>query len=242
VLLLLFDYNLFNNAYGRTKYLNKENRFSIPMSRVHLACLITITIVLLSLIGNTALYRFQGQKAVAQGTVNSTNILSKDFNATTANNFLAYANSDHGIRIEYPANWKPNEHPYGDKFIVDFTSTLKNSSDVFPATITVSIETLKQIIPLDVYTNAIVAKAKQSLPGFQLIDSNATMLAGIPAHKIVYTFESADPAIQLPFKSMNVWTIKEGKTYNFSYTQTRSQYIKYLPVLGHMISSFKTIK
>jgi hypothetical protein len=67
-------------------------------------------------------------------------------------------------------------------------------------------------------------------------------LAGIPAHKIVYTFESADPAIQLPFKSMNVWTIKEGKTYNFSYTQTRSQYIKYLPVLEHMISSFKTIK
>ncbi|HET7389789.1 MAG TPA: DcrB-related protein, partial [Nitrososphaeraceae archaeon] len=115
-------------------------------------------------------------------------------------------------------------------------------SDVAPATFTASVETLKKNISLDNYTNANLAKAKQSLPHFQLIDSNATILAGIPAHKIVYTFVSPDPAIQIPFKSMNIWTIKQGKAYNISYTQARSQYNKYLEVIEHMINSFRIIK
>ncbi|HEY6884578.1 MAG TPA: PsbP-related protein [Nitrososphaeraceae archaeon] len=209
------------------------------MSRVRLTFFITTTIVLLSLIGNTALYTVQQQKAVAQSTVNSTGAPS---NATTANNFLVYSNPNHGIKIDYPANWKLDEHPYTDKFIALLTSTLKNSSDVAPATFTASVETLKKNISLDNYTNANLAKAKQSLPHFQLIDSNATILAGIPAHKIVYTFVSPDPAIQIPFKSMNIWTIKQGKAYNISYTQTRSQYDKYLGVIEHMINSFSIIK
>jgi eukaryotic-like serine/threonine-protein kinase len=209
------------------------------MSRVRLTFFITTTIVLLSLIGNTALYTVQQQKAVAQSTVNSTGAPS---NATTANNFLVYSNPNHGIKIDYPANWKLDEHPYTDKFIALLTSTLKNSSDVAPATFTASVETLKKNISLDNYTNANLAKAKQSLPHFQLIDSNATILAGIPAHKIVYTFVSPDPAIQIPFKSMNIWTIKQGKAYNISYTQTRSQYNKYLGVIEHMINSFSIIK
>lgn len=209
------------------------------MSRVRLAFFITTTIVLLSLIGNTALYTVQQQKAVAQSTVNSTGAPS---NATTPNNFLVYSNPNHGIRIDYPANWKLDEHPYTDKFIALLTSTLKNNSDVSPATFTVSVETLKKNVSLDNYTNANLAKAKQSLPRFQVIDSNATILAGIPAHKIVYTFVSPDPAIQIPFKSMNIWTIKQGKAYNISYTQARSQYNKYLEVIEHMINSFRIIK
>jgi eukaryotic-like serine/threonine-protein kinase len=210
------------------------------MSTVRVAFFITITIVLLPLIGNTVLYAFQQQKAVAQSTVSNTGAPSNAFNAT--NNFLVYTNPNHGIGIDYPANWKLDEHPYTDKFIAYLTSTLKNSSDVSPATFTASVETLKKNISLDNYTNANLAKAKQSLPRFQLIDSNATILAGIPAHKIVYTFASPDPNIQIPFKSLNIWTIKQGKAYNISYTEARSQYMKYLGVIEHMINSFRIIK
>lgn len=211
------------------------------MSTIRLSFFITITTVLLSLIGNTALSTFQRQKALAQSTVNSTDMPS-NANATTANSFLVYANPNHGIRMDYPANWKLDEHPYADKFVAHLTSTLKNSSDVSPATFTVSVETLKKNISLDNYTNANLVKAKQSLPRFQLIESNATTLAGIPAHKIVYTFLSPDPAIQIPFTSMNIWTIKQGKAYNISYTQARSQFTKYLEVTEHMINSFTIIK
>ena len=206
------------------------------MSTIRLSFFITITIVLLSLIGNTTLSTFQRQKALAQSTVSSTHAPS-NADATTV-----YSNPDHGIKINYPANWKLDEHHYTDKFIAHLTSTLKNSSDVSPATFTVSVETLKKNISLDNYTNANLAKAKQSLPHFQLIESNATTLAGIPAHKIVYTFLSPDPTIQIPFESMNIWTIKHGKAYNISYTQARSQYNKYLEVTEHMINSFSIIK
>ena len=211
------------------------------MSTIRLSFFITITTVLLSLIGNTALSTFQQQKALTQSTVKITDMPS-NANATTANNFLVYTNPNHGIRIDYPANWKLDEHPYADKFVAHLTSTLKNSSDVSPATFTVSVETLKKNISLDNYTNANLAKAKQSLPHFQLIESNATTLAGIPAHKIVYTFLSPDPAIQIPFESMNIWTLKHGKAYNISYTQARSQFTKYLEVTEHMINSFTIIK
>ena len=211
------------------------------MSTIRLSFFITITTVLLSLIGNIALSTFQQQKALAQSTVKSTD-MSSNANATTANKFLVYTNPNQGIRIDYPANWKLDEHPYADKFVAYLTSTLKNSSDVSPATFTVSVETLKKNISLDNYTNTNLAKAKQSLPRFQLIESNATTLAGIPAHKIVYTFLSPDPAIQIPFTSMNIWTIKQGKAYNISYTQARSQFAKYLEVTEHMINSFTIIK
>jgi hypothetical protein len=173
--------------------------------------------------------------------VNSTDAPS-NADATAANNFLVYTNPDHGIRIDYPANWKLDEHPYTDKFIAHLTSALKNSSDVSPATFTVSVETLKKNISLDNYTNTNLAKAKESLPRFQLIESNASTLAGIPAHKIVYTFLSPDPAIQITFKSMNIWAIKHGKVYNISYTQVRSQFTKYLEVTEHMINSFTITK
>ena len=211
------------------------------MPTIRLSFFITITTVLLSLIGNTALSTFQLQKALAQSTANSTDMPS-NANATTANNFLVYTNPNHGIRIDYPANWKLDEHPYADKFVAHLTSTLKNSSDVSPATFTVSVEILKKNISLGNYTNANLAKAKQSLPRFQIIESNTTTLAGIPAHKIVYTFLSPDPAIQIPFTSMNIWTIKQGNAYNISYTEARSQYIKYLEVTEHMINSFTIIK
>ena len=214
----------------------------MSMSTVRLAFFITITIILLSIIGNTVSYTFQRQKAAAQSTVYSTGVPSNVFNATTANNFVVYTNPDHRIRIDYPSNWKLDEHPYANKFIAYISSILKNSSDVFPATITVSVETLKKNISLDNYTNANLAQAKQSLPRFQLIDSNATIMAGIPAHKIVYTFASPDPNVQVPFKSLNIWTIKHDKAYNISYTQTRSQYMKYLGVIEHMINSFRIIK
>jgi hypothetical protein len=119
---------------------------------------------------------------------------------------------------------------------------LKNISDTAPATVTLSVETVKQNTTLNGFTSATLDKAKQSLPGFQLIESNATTLAGTPAHKITYAFASTDPSVQLPFLSMNVWTIKQSKVYNISYTEAKSNYVKYLPIVQNIIDSFKFTK
>jgi serine/threonine-protein kinase len=200
------------------------------MSKIVLirSIIITIVVVVLPTCTNT-LFSSQHQNATAQTSV-------------TTSNFLTYINHIYGIKIQYPADWRLGEHHYTNRFAVDFISTSKNNSDTAPATITLSVETLKQNKTLNGFTTGNLAKARQSLPGFQLIQSNATTLAGTPAHKIIYFFSSADPTIQLPFISMNVWTIKQSKVYSISYTEAKPQYVKYLPITQKMIDSLELIK
>ena len=225
------------------------NNTTTIMSKVLLAYLtIIIVIASVSLIDNTMLLNFQQQQqeAIAQSTTTTNNNMTiSPFQSSTATtrNFLTYTNSNYGITIQYPSDWKIGEHIYTNRFVVNFTSTLKNNSDTFPATITVSVEPLKQNrTTLNEFTITTLDNAKQSLPNLQLIESNATTLASNPAHRIVYTFTSSDPSVQLHFQSMNIWTLKENKVYSISYTQARSQFNKYLPIIQNMIHSFDIIK
>ncbi|HZI71484.1 MAG TPA: PsbP-related protein [Nitrososphaeraceae archaeon] len=199
------------------------------MSKFVLIRSIIITIVVVLPTCTNTLFSSQYQNATAQTSV------------ATTSNFLTYINHIYGIKIRYPADWRLGEHHYTNIFAVDFISTSKNNSDTAPATITLSVETLKQNKTLNGFTIGNLAKARQ-LPGFQLIQSNATTLASTPAHKIIYFFSSADPTIQLPFISMNIWTIKQSKVYSISYTEAKPQYVKYLPITQKMIDSFELIK
>ena len=79
----------------------------------------------------------------------------------------------------------------------------------------------------------------KSLPDFNVTEFNRTsILSGIPAYKIVYTF--ADPGSPLLplFKSMNLWTIKEGKAYTISYSASESEFSNHLETIQSMIDSF----
>jgi eukaryotic-like serine/threonine-protein kinase len=217
------------------------------MSKVLLAA---AAIISLLLIANTLVSSPQLplRRVIAQ-TTNNTNTTTKtppqtSIMATTKKegNFLTYTNYAYGINIMYPADWKIGEHPYANVFVVDFMSILKNNSAIFPATITLSVESLKHNTTLNAFTIATLDKAKQSLPDFKLIESNDTALAGNRAHRIVYTFTSSDPSVQLHFQSMNTWTIKNSKIYTISYTGATSQYVSYFPILKNMVNSFKILK
>src|SRR2546423_10448045 len=103
------------------------------MSNILFIGSILITILVLSLIAkNNITFSLQDQKARAQSF------------AATMSKFLIYTNLNHGIKIQYPVNWTADEHPYTDRLLVDFTPDLKNISDTAPATVMLSIETLKQ--------------------------------------------------------------------------------------------------
>jgi hypothetical protein len=41
------------------------------------------------------------------------------------------------------------------------------------------------------------------------------------------------------FQSMNIWTVKEDKTYTLSYSQPMEEYPTYLAVVQQMIDSFE---
>ena len=163
------------------------------------------------------------------------------------NNFVTYENPTYGIKIRYPADWQKTEHLSTNRFWVSFTSPVKNNdANTFPATVSVSVEGLNHSISAastSEFVAGILDSAKQFLSDFQIIESNPNANAtGTSAYKIVYSFLSQDPAVQAHFQSMNIWNVKDKKAYSISYTELKSLYATYLPIVQKMIDSFEIIK
>jgi eukaryotic-like serine/threonine-protein kinase len=168
-------------------------------------------------------------------------------NANNNNNFVTYEKPTYGIKIRYPTDWERTEHLSANRFVVNFVSPIKNNNpNTFPATVSVSIEGLNHSISattIGEFVTGILDTAKRSFADFQIVESNPNAnIAGTSAYKIVYTFLSQDPAVKTHFQSMNIWSLQEKKVYSISYTELKSLYASYLPIVQKMIDSFQIIK
>jgi hypothetical protein len=129
--------------------------------------------------------------------------------ATTAQtnkvNFVPYSNPTFGIRSEYPADWGR----------LDLSFLLNNSADIdfYPLDdtsgskhIRIQVETIPsaQNMAFEQYSNARI----NSTEG-QILESNSTTLAGLPAREIVFT--------NMDLKTMQVWTVEDYRAYTISY-------------------------
>ena len=156
--------------------------------------------------------------------------------AATEVKFIPYENSTYGIKIQYPSNWiKQESQNQTSSFIVGFNSP--------PGTgfAYITIEggrQLPQNVSLEQFSNASIDGIRQSSPGFNLTESNATALAGIPAHKIVYT-SLAQSGRELEL--MQVWTLKDAKDFIITYGALSRDFSSYLPTIQKMIDSFAFI-
>jgi hypothetical protein len=65
----------------------------------------------------------------------------------------------------------------------------------------------------------------------QILESNLTTLAGLPAHKIVFT----DAGLQ----KMQVWTIKDDRIFTITYEADEEDFQNDLQVAQGMIESFQ---
>jgi len=65
----------------------------------------------------------------------------------------------------------------------------------------------------------------------QVLDSNTTVLANLPAHEIVFT--------NLGIKTMQIWTIKDDKVYTITYTAEEEDFQNDLQVAKMMIELLK---
>jgi len=174
-------------------------------------------------------------------------------------NSTTYENSTLGIRIEHPTNWKPFEKTSvaTSADVIEFIPFVESEHDPLTPFFSISIEDLEKVkvsqkvgnesvlgtrinnnSALEILTNRNLELAK-SLPDFNITEFNRTsILSGIPAYKIVYTF--ADPGSPLLplFKSMNSWTVKDGKAYTISYSASESEFSNHLETIQNMIDSF----
>jgi serine/threonine-protein kinase len=157
-------------------------------------------------------------------------------------NFVSYQDATLGIKFQYPEDWKKIVHYSANNSRIEFISPLQSQFEIFPPSFVVSVSNTTSNLTLDRISNAIIDKGRQSMTDFNLLQSNMTEVGSIPAQKLIYTFTSSDPSLQLHFQTMDILTIKSNRLYTISYTESRAQYTNYLSTIEHIVHSFEITK
>ena len=147
--------------------------------------------------------------------------------------FLTYNDPRHGFNIQYSPDWKFTEFKEPRVYVI-FTSPSDGINDDFYRNVLVLTE--KQLIPitLDDYTE--ISIAQMGGTNFEILESSRTTLAGLPAHKIIFTGIDSSGT---EFKQISMWTIKDDMVYIVAYTATTDTYDSFLPIAQKMIDSFE---
>jgi hypothetical protein len=213
----------------------------LSSSRVAILFILLIFSLLISII--TMLYISHYQQAMAQ---TNTTTPPQATNNTEQNAFLTYENTTYGIKIQYPAgfgwqialsNQTSEDNPLN--YIVAFRSPRERVSDSVIETVNIVMENLppEENITLDAYSTLQISQLTQLATNFDLKESTPTVLAGIPAYKIVYS----ETLQQVPLQVMQVLAINDNKAYVLTYIAELPKYSTYLPVVQKMIDSFEFI-
>ena len=146
---------------------------------------------------------------------------------TDETNFVPYSNPTFGIRTEYPLNWGRLDLSFlqNDSADIDFYPLDDASGSKH---VRIQVETMQsaQNMTLELYSEAKV----NSTEG-QILESNSTTLADLPAHEIVFT----NAGLQI----IQVWTIKDDRIFTITYEADEEDFQNDLLVAERMIESFQ---
>jgi hypothetical protein len=162
------------------------------------------------------------------------------FAQQTTTNFLPYANSTYGIKLQYPSSWDKEENGtrQGTEIdVVTFSPSAINSN----ASLDMTIDDIsdEKGIALAQYASGSISDLKQSVKNFKLVGLNTnSVLAGLPAYKSIYTYVGENTI----FKDMEIGAIKGDKAYILTYEAGMNEYDKYLPIIQELINSFQLTK
>ena len=144
-------------------------------------------------------------------------------------NLEPYSNPNLGFSLQYPAEWQKEES-------LTFISPQGGVSNRGPEAISITTELLPTSnYTLDRYTEAGLGQV-ESFQDFKLLNSSSTLLAGLPAHMIVYSFTDENLT---PLQNLQAWTVKDGMAYVITYGGTPEEFESSLPVLNGLMDSFR---
>jgi hypothetical protein len=177
------------------------------------------------IIENTVQYNNNIQEVIAQPNITNNQKSIED-------NVFLYVNQSYIIKVKYPSNWEKVKANSSDNIVI-FRIIPDNSSDKFIPGVGIYVHDLPyREIPMEEYNNIEIDLLKKS---FNLINSNTTTLAKLPAHKAIYT----DPSKGIT--ALQIWTIKDDYIYKIIYLANLKQYANYLLYAERIINSFEII-
>ena len=144
--------------------------------------------------------------------------------------FVPYGNPTFGIRIQYPADWGKIRSIIfqNDSADINFYPLDDPSGSL---SVRIQVDTLlrSQNITLDEYTSMKINSTED-----QIIESNSTKLANLPAHATVIG--------NSVLKTMQVWALKGDRVFTILYQAEEEDFQSDLPIAKKMIESFEIIE
>ena len=148
--------------------------------------------------------------------------------------FKVYENSKEKFAMQYPEAWTVAENSFNT--IVSFRSPLTNKDDKFSENVNVVSEVIgDKNITLDQYYKVSEENLKKFFSDFKLIKNESTTLSGSPARMVIYSASQS----QLKLRTTQIFTIKDGKAYIVTLTNTQSEPNQYLQDMLKISQSFQ---
>lgn len=155
----------------------------------------------------------------------------------SSDNFKTYKNSQYGITIKHPKEWKPQEIGINGE-VVKFVHPPSQASVV------ISVKGLSDWLTLEEYTNQSLSAIKNEFLddnkqvkkyNIEQTNGNAT-LAKNQAFQVVYTGKDEN---NNSFKMMEVWNLKDKKAYIITYEAASGKYDEFVKIVDEMVDSFE---
>lgn len=148
--------------------------------------------------------------------------------------FKVYENSKEGFAMQYPETWSVRENSFNT--IVSFLSPLENKDDKFSENVNIVSEAIgDKSVTLDQYYKVSEENLKKFFSDFKLIKNEATTLSGSPARMVIYTASQN----QLKLRTTQTFTIKDGKAYIVTLTNTQNDPNQYMSDMLKISQSFQ---
>lgn len=172
-----------------------------------------------------------------------------------SNKLISYINSTHGIKIQYPSDWKLIERGNNGYHMLNVIVEIlqPNQNNYYNPNISASHNSIRLSIEdyskfEDTQDNNTIDNQLQNIgnnrlgsigiscPGFDLNSyiRNAT-LGGSPAYQIDFDYSY----LENNKKATEIWTVKDNKVYIINYVANEKVYDTTLPLVQKMIESFE---
>jgi hypothetical protein len=200
---------------------------------------------------NTVLQQAQkaleaNQKAPSTGSSQEASKITKG-----SGGMSTYENSDYGMSIKFPSNWKPSEVNLPQQGIVLFLAPAFGSpmSEDYLAT-PASVLVASQMLPVNNMTlpNFVESFLKDrylNVTDYKIISSSKSNLGGMPSEQIImYDYDQVglfSDGSSLKHKRIIAIDNKSEIAYMIRYSAEPGMFSKYLPLADQMIDSFKLV-
>ncbi len=146
------------------------------------------------------------------------------------NGFLSYKNKTMSFQIKFPEDW--SQKIITDNVSIYFLSPESSYAD--PANLNITITPLKDPTALEIFTAVSIKEMEKTFTPFKLLVSKPVQLSTLPAYQVIYTGAYGGQH----FKNLQIWAIKDGKSYLLSFGGSAAAYDKFVKTAQQMIETF----